>query len=183
MKTFFITCLLSLVAFSGYSENPTRSRAEQPHQARTPENRKVFQQKVQAHRVAFFTEKLALTPTEAEKFWSLYNTYQNQRERLIDETVRKTRKPANTGERAEFDVSHLSDAEAKQLVANKAKQIELEMKLHNDLIKLFSPQRVLIFYDTERGFQRELLKTRNRGQERGRPDAKPHPRERSKTNE
>jgi cell fate regulator YaaT (PSP1 superfamily) len=194
MKTFFITCLFSLIAFSGYSEQQPqqeRQQVQKPQQNRekpqraqrpqTQEERQAFRQKVQAHRVAFFSERLSLTPAEAEKFWPLYNTYQNHREKLIRETNQKTQTQDSEG-KPEFDVSNLSDDEAKQLVGNKTKQIELEMKFHNDLIKLFSSQRVLMFYDAERSFQRKLMNARSRGGHGGgRPDGtRPNPRERSR---
>jgi hypothetical protein len=44
--------------------------------------------KIQSKRVAFFTEKLNLTPAEAEKFWPLYNEYDGKRARLNAEEKR-----------------------------------------------------------------------------------------------
>ena len=186
MKTSFLVCLFSFLTFFGYSEKcsctkkmsdlcleqasqeRTTSRQRPPAQAATPSSdrntdREAFQRRVQAQRVAYFTKKLALTPAEAERFWPLYNTYQNERERLINETNQRTRVRRNPDEQPEFDVSNMSDAEARRLVGNKAKQIELERKFHDDLTKMFSPQRVLAFYDAERSFQRELINARNRG--------------------
>jgi hypothetical protein len=46
--------------------------------------------KIQAKRVAFFTEKLNLTPAEAEKFWPLYNEYDAKRANLNAEEKRLT---------------------------------------------------------------------------------------------
>ena len=185
MKTFFITCLLCVLAVFGYAQTQTPQernvsrqqvqqnrgqvpqnrdlRADQRAQrTRTQEDREASRQRVQAHRVAFFTEKLALTPAEAEKFWALYNTYINEREKLLSETVQKTRPRRADGGTAQFDVSKLSDAEVKQLVSNKAKQFDLDRKFHHDLTKLFSPQRVLAFYDAEYSFQREMMNMRRR---------------------
>jgi len=44
--------------------------------------------KIQAQRVAFFTEKLNLTPAEAEKFWPVYNEYDAKRAKLNAEESR-----------------------------------------------------------------------------------------------
>lgn len=44
--------------------------------------------KIQAQRVAFFTERLNLTPAEAEKFWPVYNEYDVKRARLNAEESR-----------------------------------------------------------------------------------------------
>jgi hypothetical protein len=35
------------------------------------------QEKIQALKIAFITQKLKLTPAEAEKFWPVYNQYNN----------------------------------------------------------------------------------------------------------
>lgn len=44
--------------------------------------------KIQAQRVAFFTEQLNLTPSEAEKFWPVYNEYDTKRAKLSAEETR-----------------------------------------------------------------------------------------------
>ena len=44
--------------------------------------------KIQAQRAAFFTERLSLTPAEAEKFWPVYNEYDAKRARLNAEETR-----------------------------------------------------------------------------------------------
>jgi Spy/CpxP family protein refolding chaperone len=44
--------------------------------------------KIQAQRVAFFTERLNLTPAEAEKFWPIYNEYDAKRAKLNAEESR-----------------------------------------------------------------------------------------------
>ncbi len=44
--------------------------------------------KIQAQRVAFFTERMNLTPSEAEKFWPMYNEYDIKRAKLTAEETR-----------------------------------------------------------------------------------------------
>ena len=44
--------------------------------------------KIQAQRVAFFTERLNLKPAEAEKFWPVYNEYDAKRAKLNAEESR-----------------------------------------------------------------------------------------------
>jgi hypothetical protein len=171
MKTLLSVCLFSFFAIFGYAQKhscpnvkevcaeqqpPQQSQERATARQQTPQEREAFRQKIQAHKIAYFTERLSLTPAEAEKFWSLYNTYQDEREKLLNEFVQKTRVKKGSG--SEFDVSKLSDAEARKLVNDRALVIGLERKFHHDLCKLFSdPKRVLTFYDTERGFQRVLI--------------------------
>jgi hypothetical protein len=160
MKTFLFTGLFSLLATFGYAEKFCMYAVNSSNE--TQQERQEFRQRIQSQRVAFFTQRLELTPAEAEKFWPLYNTFQNERERLMNEFRQKTHIRKDTASAVEFNVSKLSDADARQLVANEARRIDLERNFHNELTKLFSPQRVLVFYDTERSFQRELVQIRQR---------------------
>jgi len=153
MKTIFLTSVFCIFAFCGYSQTAVSVQVQRE------DGRQATRQRVQAHRVAYFTERMELTPAEAEKFWPLYNTYRNERDRLISETIRLTTVRKEEGQRSEFDISNLSDAEARRLVNNKTRELELERKFHQDLARMFSPQRVLAFYDAERSFQRELMNT------------------------
>jgi len=40
---------------------------------------------VKVQKIAFFTEKLNLTPEEAEKFWPVYNEYWQKKNKIIEE--------------------------------------------------------------------------------------------------
>jgi len=187
MKTFFITCLLGFFALSGklYAQERVAQRVPQQAQERESQQEQEWQvhreqrRQMQAFEVRtregreftrelweqknnLFTERLELTPEESEKFWCLYMRYMAERDRLTAEINRKTRIRQAPGERPVFDVSNLSDAEVQQLVDYRAKQIDLQRQFHNDLTQLFSPRRVLAFYDAERSFQRELINAGNR---------------------
>jgi hypothetical protein len=157
MKISFLVFLFSALTFFGYTENGCVKICSDFYLEQPPEEREAFMQRIQSQKIAYFTEKLSLTPVEAEKFWPLYNTYNDERDRLRSEFIQKTRTRRGENERSEFDISKLPDAEARKLVNDRAKQIDLEKKFHVDLTKLFSPQRVLLFYHVEREFQRELL--------------------------
>jgi len=161
MRTFFLY-LFSFLTVFGYAEKRDCLKANDLCFEQQSQDREAFRQRVQAHRVAYFTEKLALTPAEAERFWPLYNAYLTERDRLMNEFTQRTRSRRSCGN-SEFDVSKLSDAEARRLVSNRAKVIDLDRKFHNDLSRIFSPQRVLAFYDAERGFQRELIERHTEG--------------------
>ena len=46
------------------------------------QNRRVQREEIEAQKRAYFTEKLNLTVEEAEKFWPLYNEFQDKRRAL-----------------------------------------------------------------------------------------------------
>ena len=39
-------------------------------------------ERLEAYKIAFFTKRLNLTPQEAEKFWPVYNEFQNQKNQI-----------------------------------------------------------------------------------------------------
>ena len=40
---------------------------------------------VKSQKIAFFTEKLSLTPEEAQRFWPVYNSYWERKNQIIEE--------------------------------------------------------------------------------------------------
>ena len=50
-------------------------------------------QKIQAARVAYITDQLALTPEEAEKFWPIYREFSEKRQHLLKEYHQTKRNP------------------------------------------------------------------------------------------
>ncbi|MDR2907453.1 MAG: hypothetical protein LBU91_05645 [Bacteroidales bacterium] len=165
MKTFLV-CMLCFPTILGHAGNYVLSELQRnPEQPQ--EERDVFKQKIRTHKVAFFTEKLSLTSAEAEKFWPVYNAYFESRDKLMSNFFEETRCKdcgcsKNKMDDCKFDISKLSDAEVNKLLNDRAKLIDLEKNFHNDLCKLFSPRRVLTFYNAEREFQRELIRQRPR---------------------
>ena len=73
--------------------------------AQPPQSRAV-EERIQAFRIAFFTEKLELTPEESQAFWPLYNEYQ-EKERAIRESHRNDK-----------SLELMSDEEAEKLIQN-----------------------------------------------------------------
>ena len=47
--------------------------------------------KLKAQRVAFITERIDLTPEEAEKFWPMYNQFENDKKKIQEKFKRQKR--------------------------------------------------------------------------------------------
>ena len=62
MKKIAIILFISLLSWSSFSQH---------HEKR---------EKIKALKVAFITERLALTETEAQKFWPIYNAYESKKD-------------------------------------------------------------------------------------------------------
>lgn len=84
MKHFYTSCLILSVALFTFSPG----YAQQGSDAELME-------RIRAAQIAYLSQKLDLTPDEAQKFWPLYNQYTKEVETLIAERQRRNIKPAD----------------------------------------------------------------------------------------
>ena len=118
-------------------------------------------EQIESMKIAFLTRKLDLSSEEAQKFWPVYNQYQDEIDKNRD-AHRKEMKDV----RDEFD--SLSDKDVEKIVDSELafRQSELDiMKKYNGQFKSVIPiKKVAKLYRAEEDFKRELLK---KIQERG----------------
>ena len=110
-------------------------------------------EKIRAARIALITERLNLTPEQAEKFWPVYRQYENERR-----AIRKEFRDA----RQEMDVRNLTEEESKLLVQKsmdmKQKELNLEKEYSQRLTEVISTQQLFKLKGAEKDFQQMLLK-------------------------
>lgn len=112
-------------------------------------------EKIKALKTAYITEKLALTSYEAEKFWPVYNNYDEKfhvlRKKEKNEIFLKLRN----------GLDNLNDAEANNLIDRSLEleneELELRQKMIAELRNVISPKKIIILKKTENDFKRELL--------------------------
>ena len=114
-------------------------------------------EKVKALKVAYITEQLELTTEEAQKFWPLYNAFDDKQSELRHEKMRSILdrfKPGN--------VENLSEKEASTLLIQMEKIEEdlfnLKKKFIKDLQDVISAKKIIKLKKAEEDFNRELLK-------------------------
>jgi len=111
-------------------------------------------ERLDAQRVAFITDKLRLTPNEAQVFWPVYNEYDAKRHEL----TKNFRKAADV-EGKPFQ--ELTDKEATELADNQLieaqKMLDLRKEYHAKFKSVLPPQKVLGLYKSERDFQKQLI--------------------------
>ncbi len=114
-------------------------------------------ERMRAFKTAFITERLDLSPKEAEKFWPVYNKYSESLYNLKVVELRK--KQMKIREKGGIDA--LTDQEAKdylQVLINNEKELtDIKLKLFNDLKKILPPKKILLLYQAEHDFNRKLL--------------------------
>jgi len=112
-------------------------------------------ERIKAQRVAFFTEKLDLSESEAEKFWPVYNDYSSQKEKINLESRNLTRSL----------MLKIDDMEEKEIEVSLHKFIELEnnsnklfLKYNEKFNQILPPSKVMKLYMAENQFKQYLLK-------------------------
>ena len=120
-------------------------------------------QRIEAYKIAFFTEKLQLSPEESQAFWPLYNEFEDARMEL-------RKKYRLDGKRLEL----LSDSELEDYIEQQLKMEEEMVKLRRDYINKFKEilpiRKVAMLQKVDNEFKRQLLQElRKRNQNRMKP--------------
>ena len=137
MKKLSIAAILCLVFAFSVSAQPNRLKDK-------------AQDKVQAYKIAFFTEKLQLTPEESKTFWPLYNQYEDEQEAL-------KQKNKIEGRRIEM----MSDKEVEEFVLRQLDAEEQMTKLRGDYTHRFMEvlpiRKVAMLNRVDNEFKRAIL--------------------------
>ena len=110
--------------------------------------------KIKSLKVAFITERLNLTPKEAQTFWPVYNEYEEKREAM--------RRREHTEIREKIKISeNLSEKEASELIKRYIKFEEEEEELDKNFIesmgKVIPAKKTLLLLRSEYEFKKQLL--------------------------
>jgi hypothetical protein len=110
-------------------------------------------EKIESARIGFITERLGLTPEQAERFWPLYKEY---RTKNVEAATRYRRY------RAEVDVNELTDDQSKRLVEMelevKQRRLDLEKEYSKRMLDVISTQQVASLRKAEKDFRGILLR-------------------------
>lgn len=91
-------------------------------------------EKIEALKIAFITEKLQLTPSEAQQFWPVYNSYQKEIQNL----------------RAE--------SKGGDVLENEQKLLDIRKKYKPSFEKVLGPTKMNRLFEAERDFRNILIK-------------------------
>ena len=107
-------------------------------------------ERIKSLKIAFISQKLALTSDEAEKFWPIYNKY-DEKIMVLKEAQLKLRiqKRVETDEEA---LKKIEEAEEKE-----AEVMALKKKMRAELIPVISAEKVLKLEQLEQEFHKKLL--------------------------
>jgi len=104
-------------------------------------------EQIESVKIAFITQKLELNTTEAEKFWPVYNEYQQELKKVFRER-REARKKneANPNNKLNNEL----DFETRLL--------DIRKKYKEEFSKVIPSEKVLQFFQAEREFREQMIK-------------------------
>ncbi|MFO7823286.1 MAG: Spy/CpxP family protein refolding chaperone [Cyclobacterium sp.] len=119
-------------------------------------DRNIDREKLDAAKVGFITNRLSLTPEQAEKFWPLFNEHEENRMSMMREMRSISRKSE----------AEISNEEARELIKSR---FEIQMKLLNaekafleKISETLSPVQALRLNEVNRDFTRHIYRMQRR---------------------
>ena len=127
-------------------------------------------EKLNAYKIAFYTKRLSLTSHEAEKFWPVYNEFQNKRN---DVQIERQKINRNINQN-ELNMSEKEMIESgDKLIALQVQEAALAQEYHKKFRDILSPVKILRLYQAENQYRLLLLNElkdrqplKNNGQQR-----------------
>ena len=111
------------------------------------------QEQIEAMKIGYITQKLDLTPDEAQKFWPVYNKFQDE-----IKAIRESRRKEMDGKSMET----MNDAEVQKFIDNelarRQQEVDLIKKYTGEMKKVLPTRKVALLIQLEEDFKRELLK-------------------------
>ena len=124
-------------------------------------------EKIKALKIAYITEQLDLTKAEAEKFWPIYNKFEEDRSDLRSEGHK---------DRKDIDFKKLTEAEANTMLiemqALNNRKHEIYTNLITDLQKVISAKKIVQLKKAEDDFNKKMFEEYRK---RHRPEGRPRP--------
>jgi hypothetical protein len=114
-----------------------------------------WMQKIRAEKVAFLTTELQLTPGEAQKFWPVYNEFENKRFEIHMKRRHMERETMN-------NLDGLDDEKLKNIsfefISLFQKEADLMKEYNQKFLTVLPTKKVVKFYDVENDFRSHMLK-------------------------
>jgi hypothetical protein len=124
-------------------------------------------ERLTAYKIAFFTQRLDLTPAEAEKFWPLYNKFSDGKSSLQAERLSLMRHVfQNEASMSDAELSATAD----KLVQTYADEATLVSSFNMDLKQVLPPLKVIKLFQIETQYKQQLLRELNQRRQ-GQPAA------------
>lgn len=149
MKRIFILTIVMLITLSAFGQG-----------------REAMRERIKAQKVAFITERLDLTPTEAQQFWPIYNEFEEKVNTMRRNDLREVRQKMKSGDLTTDEAQELLD----QFMAVEENIHLAKKQLVKDLGNAIPPQKIIALKAAEDAFNKRLMEIikeqRNNSQKR-----------------
>ncbi|MBX2962832.1 MAG: hypothetical protein KF687_09990 [Cyclobacteriaceae bacterium] len=141
MKKILLIMVLSITTFTGWSQDEPGTKMDPKAQER-----------IKAARIAFITERLGLTPEEAERFWPIYREFSMKRDELRNQfnQVRQNPDPKKPQEQNEKELVELG-------LQIKQQELDLEKEYSKRILTAIPAQKLMALRSAEDDFRRLLI--------------------------
>lgn len=124
--------------------------AQQTDASPAENNQKKLDQ-LESYRIAYISKKLDLSPQEAEKFWPVYNNYQDEIEQLIAERKNSKQK-----------LEKLTDDQVQQNANDEIKfeerLLDVRKKYMNEFRRVLPQRKAAMVFHAEREMRGQLIR-------------------------
>ena len=111
-------------------------------------------ERIQAMKIAYITERLELTPAEAEKFWPVYNDYNSKKAKVLQD-IRRVRRHYIENHENMNEEEHLELLE--KFIKLQKEDADLLPSYQEKFIEVLPPKKVMKLYIAEIQFKNYLL--------------------------
>ncbi len=116
-----------------------------------PQEDQAAREKIKAARIGLITQRLGLTPEQAEKFWPIYNEFAAKRQELVKEYRQAERNtPTNTDPKQQEALVNLG-------LKIKQDELALEKEYSAKMMNVISAQQILNLRQAEKDFRKIIL--------------------------
>lgn len=109
--------------------------------------------KIESAKIGLITERLGLSPKQAQEFWPLYNQFMQERNSMRSEFQKQ---------RSNLNEKNLSEEQRQRLIdlafQFKERQLNLERQYSERLLKIISSKQLLALRKAEEDFRNMLLR-------------------------
>ncbi|MGE0561706.1 MAG: Spy/CpxP family protein refolding chaperone [Flavobacteriales bacterium] len=152
MKTRYVITLLLIGALSVTTVSAQEHKMHKSE--RTEGAHKPNPEKFKAMKIAYLTDKLSLTPEEAQQFWPIYNEFESKK--------KAERKEFRDDKKDMGKEIELSDADIEKMLNERIQLKQDELNLEKEYLAKFKMvlpmKKVGELYKAEESFKRDLLR-------------------------
>ena len=144
MKKFLniISPLLMVFLFTVAFTNNSFSQRNEKDKSR-------LREKLNSHKIAFLTDKVNLTEDEAEKFWPVYNAYEEEKKAIREDKL---------VEALNADISEKEAEKAlNSILEIRARELELDKKYINKFKTVLPASKVVKLIKAEKEFKAKMV--------------------------